>query len=184
MGKLATVRLFVAALCLLSVPSTNAEAAWKYFSSGDGTAFEKRWVGTNAIVSMSSDETLASDMPLAAALWKDGGLFVFVSHTSSEICEFSDWELAVDKSLIAVESELAEDTKQTHLFPVDSAESRKLLTLFGDGNRIAVQFHAKCDNMFYSKYVGTVTLTYSLEGSKAALRFLRGVENSFGDTRD
>jgi hypothetical protein len=183
--QLVNVKLIVGVLALLSSVNAYAATAWEHLSSGDGTAFEERWVANTAILSMSSDETLASDMPLAAKLWKGTGLFIFVSHTSSEICEFSDWKLAVDRTLISVNSKLAEGTKQTGLFPSDDAEAEKLLKLFGEGEKIAVRFHANCDNMFYLKFVGPVTLTYSLEGSSAALSFLRGgsLENAEDEER-
>lgn len=165
--------IFVVVALLTSV-TAYAATAWEHFSSGDGTAFEERWVVTEAITSMSSDETLASDMHLGAALQEEGGLFVWVTHTSSEICNFSEWRLAVDKTVISVNSDLGEDTKATALFPANDAESVNLLELFREGERIAVRFHANCDNMFYSSYIGGATMTYALDGSSAALQFLEG----------
>ena len=166
------MKSIVVVLALLTGVNAYASDAWEQYSSGDGTAFEDRWVVTSAIKSMSSDETLASDMYLGAKLYKDGGLFVWVSHVSSELCEFSDWMLAVDKTVFPIKPELNEETKATALFPVDDADSVKLLKLFREGEKIAVRFHANCDNMFYLNYIGTATMTYSLSGSKAALQFL------------
>lgn len=164
----------VAVLAMLIGVNAYSATAWEHYSSGDGTAFEERWVVTTAIKSMSSDETLASDSYLGARLYGDGGLFVWVSHAASELCKFSDWKLAVDKTVIPIKPELREDTKATGLFPVDDAESIKLLKLFREGEKIAVRFHANCDNMFYLNFIGTATMTYSLDGSSAALEFLAG----------
>ncbi len=166
------MKSIVVGLALLTSVTAHAQTTWEHFSSGDGTAFEERWVVTEAIASMSSDETLASDMHLGAALQGDGGLFIWVAHASSEICKFADWKLAVDKTVIPVNPELREDTKATALFPTNDTESVNLLELFREGEKIAVRFHAKCDNMFYSNYIGGATMTYSLEGSNAALQFL------------
>jgi len=44
------------------------------------------------------------------------------------------------------------------------------------GEKVAVRFHANCDNMFYLNYIGTATMTYSLNGSSAALKFVAGDE--------
>jgi len=166
------VKSIVVVLALLTDVNAYASDSWEHYSSGNGTAFEERWVVTSAIKSMSSDETLASDMHLGAKLDKDGGLFVWVSHRSSELCKFSEWKLAVDKTVISINSELGEDTEGTALFPVNDAESAKLLNLFREGERIAVRFHANCDNIFYLSYIGTTTMTYSLNDSSAALQFL------------
>jgi len=176
MAKNKPIRTALAALLLLSMPPVLAEGGWQHHKTGDGTAFEERWVSTNAIMSMSSNETLASDMFLGASLYEGGGLFVWVTHTSSKICKFSDWRLAVDKTVVSIKSELDEDTKATALHPVDDAESAKLLKLFRVGEKVAVRFHANCDNMFYLNYTGTATMTYSLNGSSAALKFVGGDE--------
>ena len=176
MAKNKPIRTALAALLLLSMPLVLAEGAWQHHKTGDGTAFEERWVSTNAIMSMSSNETLASDLLLGASLYEDGGLYVWVTHTSSEICKFSDWKLAVDKTVIPIKPKLGEDTKATVLHPVDDAESANLLKLFSVGEKVAVRFHANCDNMFYLNYIGTATMTYSLNGSSAALKFVVGDE--------
>ena len=76
--------------------------------------------------------------------------------------------------MIPVNSKLGEDTKATALFPANDAGSLNLLELFREGERVAVRFHANCDNMFYSNYIGGATMTYSLNGSSAALQFLSG----------
>ncbi len=166
------MKSIVVVLALLTGVNAYASDAWEQYSSGDGTAFEERWVVTSAIKSMSSNETLASDLQLGASLYEDGGLYVWVTHISSEICKFSDWKLAVDKTVIPIKPKLGEDTKATVLHPVDDAESANLLKLFSVGEKVAVRFHANCDNMFYLNYIGTATMTYSLNGSSAALKFV------------
>ena len=137
-----------------------------------GTAFEERWVSTDAVSFMSSNETLAADMRLGAALDEDGDLRLWVTHVSSEFCEFSEWQLAVDKTIFQVNAEIREDARATELHPADDAESATLLQDFEAGESVAVRFRANCDNMFYSNFVGTATMTYSLFGSSEALQFL------------
>ena len=113
---------------------------------------------------------------MGASLYEGGGLYVWVTHRSSEICKFSDWKLAVDKTVIPIKPELSEDTKATVLHPVDDAESANLLKLFRVGEKVAVRFHANCDNIFYLNHIGTATMTYPLNGSSAALKFVGGDE--------
>jgi len=166
------VKSIMVVLAILTGVNAYSATAWEHYSSGDGTAFEERWVVTTAIKSMSSNEKLASDLHMGASLYEQGGLFVWVNHASSELCKFSDWKLAVDKNVIPINPKLSEDTRATALHPVDGAESVKLLKLFREGEKVAVRFHANCDNMFYLNYIGTATMTYSLGGSSAALEFL------------
>ncbi|MHA7809679.1 MAG: hypothetical protein ACX933_07740 [Marinobacter adhaerens] len=159
-------------LGFLIASNTYAATVWEHLSSGDGTAFEQRWVVSSPIVGMSTNKQLASDMILGATLEGDSGLAVFLNHASSKICKFSDWKLAVDQTVIPIKAELSENTDQTLLVPEEQAWARELLVLFRDGKRIAVQFHANCFNFLYLKYVGSVTLTFSLDGSQKALEFL------------
>lgn len=162
---------FAASLSLVMTP-VLASAEWLQHKTGDDTAFERRWVSTDAIESMSSSDTLADDMYLSATIRETRGIALWVSHVSSELCEFSDWQLAVDKSVVSIKSELAEDTSATRIFPRDDDEAARLLELFRTGERVAVQFHTSCDNMFYLTFIGTSTMIYSLDGISSALDFL------------
>ncbi len=164
-------RLF-SVLTLLTTSSAIADGAWHFYKTGNGTAFEERWVGTTAIESMSSNKKLASKMHLAASLGEDDGLYVWVTHPDQDFCRFSDWKLAVDQSVVRVNSELGESTEATVLTPIDGEASEEFENLFREGERIAVRVRAECDNQFYLDYIGTATLTYSLSGSGAALNYL------------
>lgn len=168
------MKSIVVALALLTGVSAYAATAWEHHSSGDGTAFEERWVAADAIKSLSSNEKLASTMVMGAALTDNGGLYVWVGHPSPELCEFSVWRLAVDKTVISIESELSDGEDATVLTPIDEGESAELRRLFRDGQKIAISVYANCDNMFFLKLKSTVTMTYSLSGSKEALNFVTG----------
>jgi hypothetical protein len=168
------VKSILVLLALLTGVSAYAATAWEHHSSGDGTAFEERWVTTNAIESLSSNETLASNMFMGAALNDGGGLYIWVAHPSLELCKFSDWRLAVDQAEISIEPKLSDGEDATVLTPMDEGESADLRRLFRNGQKIAVNVYANCDNMFFLQIKNTVTMTYSLSGSEEALKFVTG----------